>query len=262
MPAATCGSVSALTLGLPVSYAVPAEKGALPKAAFVGKAPVSTKLKSSLVNDVASISMLAILRPANTGAAEGVRNREILVLGLRLAKPNASIPVEVIDHIAAQRSGGILFVCVRDGSVADSSTGGAGAETAGAGAGDGAADAATLTEQCAIAVRRLIPGKAGHTVQHAVYSSDWGDPNDVLLEVEDMTSMDEVWDSLCSQAILGVADPLDVDGRIMRRARIVALEAEEAKLARDHARVKNPAQRNEIYAKLHKVRAQLTQLRG
>ena len=259
MPAATCGSVSALTLGLPVSCAVPAEKGALPKAAFAGKPPISAKLKSSLINDVASISMLAILRPANTGAAEGVRNREILVLGLRLAKPNAAIPIEVIDHIAAQRSGGILFVCVRDGSAVDSPTGSAGPVDAG-NAGDGTAQ--TLTEQCAIAVRRLIPGKAGHTVQHAVYSGDWTDPNDVLLEVEDMSSMDEVWDSLCSQAILGVADPLDVDGRITRRARIVALEAEETKLARDHARVKNPAQRNEIYAKLHKVRAQLAQLRG
>lgn len=46
--AAHCGSVSALSLGLPVSTAIPEAKGTLPKALFVGKAPISGKLKQRL----------------------------------------------------------------------------------------------------------------------------------------------------------------------------------------------------------------------
>ena len=51
---AHCGEVSALTLGLPASAAIPEQKGTLPKGLFVAKAPVSSKLKQRLVNDIAS----------------------------------------------------------------------------------------------------------------------------------------------------------------------------------------------------------------
>ena len=57
--------------GTAASAAIPEQKGTLPKGLFVAKAPVSSKLKQRLVNDIASITMLALLRPANTamGAA-------------------------------------------------------------------------------------------------------------------------------------------------------------------------------------------------
>ena len=42
---AHCGEVSALTLGLPASAAIPEQKGTLPKGLFVAKAPVSSKPK-------------------------------------------------------------------------------------------------------------------------------------------------------------------------------------------------------------------------
>jgi hypothetical protein len=38
------------------------------------------------------------------------------------------------------------------------------------------------------------------------------------------------------------------------------LRADEAKLVKDHARAKQPAQRNELYAKLHKLRAEISRL--
>lgn len=111
---AHCGEVSALTLGLPASAAIPEQKGTLPKGLFVAKAPVSSKLKQRLVNDIASITMLALLRPANTamGAGSG-KMPEVLVIGLRVNTPG--IPVEVIDLIAGQRKSGIVFVCVHEG---------------------------------------------------------------------------------------------------------------------------------------------------
>ena len=38
--------------------------------------------------------------------------------------------------------------------------------------------------------------------------------------------------------------------------------AQVDKLTRDHQRAKNPEQRNEIYAKLHKTKRQLEELQG
>ncbi|MDN6768999.1 MAG: DUF4391 domain-containing protein, partial [Bifidobacterium mongoliense] len=69
-----------------------------------------------------------------------------------------------------------------------------------------------------------------------------------------------LWDSLCSQAVLDSTDGADFDGRWAARAHIETLRAQEAKLTKDHARAKQPAQRNEIYAKLHKIRTELGRL--
>ena len=112
--AAHCGSVSAISLGLPVSTAIPEAKGTLPKALFVGKAPISGKLKQRLVNEIESITMLALARSANTGLADGKLIPEVLVIGLKLTAKATGIPNEVIDLIAGQRKSGIVFVCVRD----------------------------------------------------------------------------------------------------------------------------------------------------
>lgn len=146
---AHCGEVSALTLGLPASAAIPEQKGTLPKGLFVAKAPVSSKLKQRLVNDIASITMLALLRPANTamGAGSG-KMPEVLVIGLRVNTPG--IPVEVIDLIAGQRKSGIVFVCVHEG------------ESEGA-----------VREECALAVRRNVPVRAGHVPITKVFSGEW-----------------------------------------------------------------------------------------
>lgn len=221
---AHCGEVSALTLGLPASAAIPEQKGTLPKGLFVAKAPVSSKLKQRLVNDIASITM-----------------PEVLVIGLRVNTPG--IPVEVIDLIAGQRKSGIVFVCVHEGEF------------------EGA-----VREECALAVRRNVPVRAGHVPITKVFSGEWRPAGEVTLELPEgnadggAKTMDDLWDSLCAQAILDSADGANLDARIARRDQIVTLKATEEKLSRDHQRAKNPAQRNEIYAKLHKIRTQLAQL--
>ena len=84
---------------LPVSTAIPEAKGTLPKALFVGKAPISGKLKQRLVNEIESITMLALARSANTGLADGNRIPEVLVIGLKLTAKATGIPNEVIDLI-------------------------------------------------------------------------------------------------------------------------------------------------------------------
>lgn len=75
------------------------------------------------------------------------------------------------------------------------------------------------------------------------------------------STIDGLWASLCSQTILGTPEVENLDARIIRHTEIARLESEVDKLTRDHQRVKNPAQRNEIYAKLHKAKAQLAKLR-
>ncbi len=235
--AAYCGSVSAISLGLPVSTAIPEAKGTLPKALFVGKAPISGKLKQRLVNEIESITMLALARSANTGLADGKLIPEVLVIGLKLTAKATGIPNEVIDLIAGQRKSGIVFVCVRDVPFEGSTR-----------------------EECAFAVRRAIPGRAGHTPIYQVYAGDWQPAGEAQLELAGST-IDELWASLCSQTILGTPEVENLDARIIRHTEIARLESEVDKLTRDHQRVKNPAQRNEIYAKLHKAKAQLAKLR-
>ena len=139
--------------------------------------------------------------------------------------------------IAGQRKSGIVFVCVRDVPFEGSTR-----------------------EECAFAVRRAIPGRAGHTPIYQVYAGDWQPAGEAQLELAGST-IDELWASLCSQTILGTPEVENLDARIIRHTEIARLESEVDKLTRDHQRVKNPAQRNEIYAKLHKAKAQLAKLR-
>lgn len=248
MTEARCGNVSAMTLGLPMSCAIPEEKGILPKRLFAGKDPLSNTLKQHFVRDIASIHLLALLKPANTGLAEGTRIHEIMVLGLKMTAANATVPADVIGHIAAQRpTAGVLFAVTRQGHPTD-----------GTGTQAHATSNATPVEQCALAVHRRLPGKPGHFVQFAVHVGAWQDPADLLLELTGST-LDEAWDSLCSQVLLGTTDPTDLDGRLARRDHLERLRAEEVKLTRDHARAKTPAQRNELFIKLQKLRKELAE---
>lgn len=241
--AASCGSLTALTLGLPMRATVPDTKGSLPKQMFIGRGAVSAKLKQRFTTDVESIGMLAILRPATTGLAESRRFPEILVLGLHVPRGGA-VPVEVIDHIAAQRPGGIVFVCVRDGGPLPDADGGRVDSDA---------------EQYAFAVRRNVPVKPGHTPITKVHAGAWRPAAGARLTVHGAT-MEELWDSLCAQAILNDDDGSDLDLRIARRDRVTRLESELSKAKAAHARAKTTEQRNTAYAKMSAIRAELSKL--
>ena len=91
-------------------------------------------------------------------------------------------------------------------------------------------------------VRRAQPGRAGHTLIYHVYAGDWQPAGECQLELTGST-IDELWASLCSQAILGTPDFENLDARIVQHGEIERLEADVDKLTRDHQRAKNPAQR-------------------
>ena len=266
MPAATCGSLSAPSLGLPDAVAIPEAKGILPKAIFAGRGPISNSLRQHFIRDVASVHFLALLKPSNTGLADGTRIHDIMVLGLQMSATDAAVPIDVIDYIAAQRpNSGVLFIIARNGHASAHSSSDAANDVFDDGSGDGrnptgGTSAATI-EQCALAVRRQLPGRTGHIAQFAVHHGEWHIPSELRLALAG-GDLDEAWASLCSQAILGTADHHDLDERIARRDRIQSLETQEAKLVRDHARAKDPKQRNAIFANLGKVRKELGQLRS
>lgn len=172
------------------------QKGTLPKGLFVAKAPVSSKLKQRLVNDIASITMLALLRPANTamGAGSG-KMPEVLVIGLRVNTPG--IPVEVIDLIAGQRKSGIVFVCVHEGESEGRGTRGVCAGRAPQRAGPG---------RVMCRSRKCSPANGDRPAR-----SRWNYRKGTRRSAK---TMDDLWDSLCAQAILDSADGANLDARI------------------------------------------------
>lgn len=238
MTIASCGTVSAHTLGLSAKTAIPASKGELPKQVFYAKATISSRLKKHFTDQVESITMLGLLRSTNTGLAEGARCREILVLGIRIT---GNTPEDVLSFIASRRASGIIFVIVRDADATEDGT------------------AVAVRQECALAVCRKAPGRVGHIAESKTYVGPWKPAGEARLTLRG-TTLDEAWDSFCAQAILGDDDGMDLDARIRRRDDIASLRAQIAKLERDHGRARQPAQRNEIYAKLHKARKQLDDL--
>ncbi|MCI1672619.1 MAG: DUF4391 domain-containing protein [Bifidobacterium tibiigranuli] len=260
MTVAHCGSVSALSLGLPASCAIPEAKGTLPKQMFTARTPVSAKLKQRFANDVEDITMLALLRPNTIGVAaapEGRGPAEVMVIGIQHRGANA--PVEVIEHIAGMRRSGIVFVCVSDEVPAEAQESQP-QESQSDGSGDHESQStAPRSEFCAFAVQRAMPGKAGRPRTNRVFVSDYQPSSKAKLAIAG-TTLDEVWESLSAQIILGSADAHDLDARIANRDNLASLRADEAKLVKDHARAKRPAQRNELYAKLHKLRAEISRL--
>lgn len=235
---AHCGTLSALTLALPRSCAVPESKGTLPKGMFVAKVTVSAKTKQHLIHAIDGITMLAILRAANTGVEQGRRIPEVLVIGLRLADGVEEVPHDIVELIQAQRKSGIVFVCVRD------------AEFEGA-----------MREEACFVVRRPLSERSGHAPTFHEFASAWIPSGEAMLEIADAAATtDDLWDSLCSQVIFGSTDFADLDARIVRANQIAQLRTQIAKLEGDHARAKTQERRNEAHAKLRKARAQLESL--
>ncbi|WEV72764.1 DUF4391 domain-containing protein [Bifidobacterium sp. ESL0790] len=252
MTVAHCGSVSAPGLGLPASCAIAEAKGTLPKQMFYARGAVSSRLKQRFINDIESITMLALLRPETIHVEAGAKVREILVIGLR--QLCAEAPVEVMEHIARLRSASnILFVCVRDGD-------GKGAAKTDASA-NPTAGSGVEGQQCLFALQHAAPAKAGRQeqAQATTFTSPWMPTASARLTVNG-SSLDEVWQSLSAQVILGDEDGENLDERIATQARAAQLSAQIEKLEGDHQRAKTPAKRNEIYAKLHKARTELENL--
>ena len=215
-------------------------KGNVAERPVRARIPVSAKTKQRLANDIETITMLSLLRPSNTRLAVGTRIPEVLAIGLRLHAKNAAIPTDIVELIAMQRKSGIVFVCVRDADFEG-----------------------TKRQECAFAVRRALPGRAGHTPTFKVFVSDWKPAGEAMLDIGDpaVDSSTRCGSRYAREWTLGSASPTALDARMTRRMQAAQLTEQIDKLTRDHQRAKNPEQRNEIFTKLHKAKNQLEELR-
>ena len=64
-------SLTATMLGLPSITAVPANKGRLPKEAFYQGLEITVRLKRQFIDDIESLTMLALIRSKETGIPDG-----------------------------------------------------------------------------------------------------------------------------------------------------------------------------------------------
>ena len=78
----SCGPVTALTLGLPSTTAVMHPRGRLAKERFYTNTKVGKRLRQHFIEDIDSITMLAVIREQETGIPAGPLTNEINVIGL------------------------------------------------------------------------------------------------------------------------------------------------------------------------------------
>lgn len=224
----SCGPVTALTLGLPSTTAVTHPRGRLAKERFYENTKVGRRLRRRFIEDVGSITMLAVIRGRETGIPDGPLTHEINVIGLEQSTERP--PVEVMEHIARVRDeltrhgSRILFVCVNGGRARL-------AVFRNANVAEGLMEGAVR-----------VGGPAGCAETH------------VRL---DGTDLDAVWDSMCAEVILGSADSTRLDRRIVSRTRIMGLTGEIDQLERRLAKTVQVGRRNRIWDELQAKRHEL-----
>lgn len=234
---AHCGTLSALTLALPVPARFPspgnaAERHVRGESGRLGENEAASHPRHRRHHDARHSAR----RKHRRGT--GRRIPEVLVIGLRLADGIEEAPHDIVELIQAQRKSGIVFVCVRN------------VEFEGA-----------MREEACFVVRRPLSERSGHAPTFHEFASAWIPSEKPCWKIADAAATtDDLWDSLCSQVIFGSTDFADLDARIVRASRIAQLRTQIAKLEGDHARAKTQERRNEAHAKLRKARAQLESL--
>ncbi|MDD6461745.1 MAG: DUF4391 domain-containing protein [Bifidobacteriaceae bacterium] len=262
---ARCHGVSALSLGLPSTLAVEAKRGRIPKQTFYRHMAASARLKREFVDSVESITMLALIQPGRIGMAVGTKTSEIAVLGVdcRSGKGSGKAPEQVLAAIAqavahaAKPARRVLFaVCHDDPAAWD------------------AADAASDFPHDLLA--HGAPDHAQPGIGFAQLAV-WRDANEAaglrkgtlrmgrripcsratVTLPADARTMDDVWDSLCAQVILGDADFHAVDHRIAVLDRRHQLQKAADKLRRQIERTSQVARRNKLWDELRAVEKEL-----
>lgn len=231
MEIASCGKVSALTLGLPSTTAVPANRSHITKEAFYQHTKVSSRLHRHFIEDINGITILAVIRNQQQNLQATTKTQEIEVIGLSIS--SEKLPTEVMEHIARTRddlskhTSRMLFACIEN-------------------------------NQCTLAVFRNA-NAAEHLMESAIYSANSVPAQSARLKLIG-NNLDEEWDSLCSQIILHNEQTQHVDQRIVLRKRIIELNKEQKRLGKALMRTEQIAERNVLWPQLQQVKAELKHL--
>lgn len=230
---AACGGTTAISLGLPSTTAVPAERSRLSKDSFYRHTKVNAQLRIHFVEDIKGIHMLAIIRENETGIQTGLVTEEIDVVGLDCA--TAKEPTEVMTHIAhtreelSRRACRVLFVCSHG-------------------------------ETCTLAVYRDANVKA-NLYESKLYTGQTITSSQTRVELFG-DNLDQTWDAICSQVILDEVQSRHVDQRIGRHSQIIDIKKEIQRLTKAHAKAVQIPQRNKLWEQLQKAKKELSELQG
>lgn len=187
----SCGPVTALTLGLPSTTAVMHPRGRLAKERFYTNTKVGKRLRQHFIEDIDSITMLAVIRERETGIPAGLLTHEINVIGLEQSTEHP--PLEVMEHIARTRDelthhrSRILFVCVND----------------------------SMTRFAVFRNANVAEG----LMEGSVHMGEPVECESALIRLSG-TNLDTVWESLCAETILSSSDPTRVDRRHAKAVQI------------------------------------------
>lgn len=174
----SCGPVTALTLGLPSTTAVMHPRGRLAKERFYTNTKVGKRLRQHFIEDIDSITMLAVIREQETGIPAGPFTNEINVIGLEQSTEHP--PLEVMEHIARTRDelthhrSRILFVCVNG----------------------------SMTRFAVFRNANVAEG----LMEGSVHMGEPVECESALIRLSG-TNLDTVWESLCAETILSSSDP-------------------------------------------------------
>lgn len=225
--------LTAGVLGLPSVTAVPANKGRLPKEAFYQGLEITARLKRQFIDDIESLTMLAVIRSKETGIPEGRHVREISVIEVKLK--GERLPSAALEQFARFRddmthhAAKVLYV-IPDGD---------GYKTA--------------------VFRNANVNKGIH--EGRLYVSEQRSLGDFGIRLVG-SDLEQVWDSLCSQTALNDETPENVDQRIAISGRIMKLSAERQRLETAHAKARQIGRRNELWRQLRETTMELQRLQG
>ncbi|MBW3088077.1 DUF4391 domain-containing protein [Bifidobacterium sp. 82T24] len=228
---ASCGQVTAVTLGLPSTTAVSASRARLPKEGFYRNTNITARLRQRFVDEVEAFTMLAQISQRSTGIPAGETVTAIYVMGLE--QRSDRLPVEIMEHIArsydeqSRHRARILFVCVRQ-------------------------------DICTLAVFRNANVVQG-LMEGRVYCGEPMAASRIHIGL-DSANMDATWDAICAQLVLGSANPEHVDRRIAAKHKAAELAKEIERLRKAHNRTRQIAKRNELWNKVQELRAELKEL--
>lgn len=221
-----CGSVTALTLGLPSTTSVPGGKGRLPKEGFYHNMQVNARLKRRFIDETESFVMLAQIDARSTGIPAGETVTKIYVLGIeaRTDEPDTVLIEQIARYFDEQSThrARILFAWVRG-------------------------------DACTPAVFRNASAHEG-LMEGTVYAGDVRSATGIPLRLHG-ADLDAVWDTLCAQIILDSDNATNLDRRIVAKHRLVELDKEIARLTKAHAKATQIAKRNDLWNRLQIARS-------
>lgn len=94
-----------------------------------------------------------------------------------------------------------------------------------------------------------------------IWFTQWCNSGECILSLEG-ESLSHAWNSYCAQVIFNSNDIKNVDAEIGRRRRLTQLDAEIAKLERQHGKEKQLARRNQLFRWLRQAKSEREKLVG